>query len=211
MKALIVVDVQNDFCPEGKLQVPRGDEVVPIINELLPKFDLIIFTKDWHPANHISFASNHKDLDPFDTIDYRGSKQVLWPDHCVQDTPGADLHPDIDLGKCKKDFYIFKKGMDPEVDSYSAFYDNQQKNSTGLIEFLDDRNVTDVFVCGLAGDYCAKYTALDSAIIGGYNTYFLIDAVRFIDDYKIPTLQELSDAEVKIIDTSDLNFIDLLK
>jgi len=211
MKALIVVDVQNDFCPEGNLQISNADEIIPKINELLPKFDLIIFTKDWHPENHISFASRHKDYDAFDTIELNGIKQTLWPDHCIQDTPGADLHPDLDLSKCKKDFYIFKKGMDPEVDGYSAFYDNQQKNSTGLIEFLDDRNVTDVFICGLAGDLCCKYTALDSAIIGGYNTYFIIDAIKFIDDNKTFTLKELIDAGVKVIDTFDLTFIDLLK
>lgn len=125
MKALIVVDVQNDFCPEGSLQVPKGDEIVPIINELLPKFDLVIFTKDWHTADHKSFASQHKNHDIFDTIELNGIKQILWPDHCVQDTPGADFHPDLDLSKCKKDFYIFKKGIDPEIDSYSAFYDNE--------------------------------------------------------------------------------------
>lgn len=212
MKALVIVDVQHDFCEEGSLAVPKANEIIPIINDLMPKFDLVIFTQDWHPENHKSFASQHKGKEIFDKIELDGVEQILWPEHCVQDTFGSRLHSDLDLSKLdKKSFYIFKKGTDPDVDSYSAFYDNQKKNSTGLLEFLDEKKVTEVFVCGLAGDFCCKYTAIDSAIYGGYETYFLIDAIRFVDDYKTPVLKELLDANVKIIDSFDLKFINLLK
>jgi len=211
MKALICVDLQKDLFPDGKLPVPHADEVIPVINELLPKFDLIIFTKDWHPENYKSFASQHEDKEIFDTIELNGIKQILWPDHCIQDTLGADFHEDLDLSKCKKDFYIFKKGMDPEVDNYSAFYDNEQKNSTGLFEFLDEKEVTDVYVCGLCGDYGVKHTALDSAILGGYNTCIIIDAIRFVDDDKRPVIQELTESDVKIIESWELDLFNLLK
>lgn len=203
-KALIVVDLQNDFMPGGSLAVPEGDKIIPVINELISKFNLVIFTKDWHPANHKSFASQHEEKNAFETIDLNGVKQVLWPDHCVQNTPGADFHKDLDFSKIKKDFYIFKKGMDPEVDSYSGFYDNERKNSTGLNEFLNKLGVKETYICGLAGDYCCKYTAMDSAE-QGFDTYFITDAIKYIGDIK-NTQNELFWFDVSQIDSTYLNF-----
>jgi nicotinamidase/pyrazinamidase len=192
IKALIVVDVQNDFCPGGTLPVPEGDTIVPKINELLPKFDLVIFTKDWHPTDHICFASRYPGKKPFETVMIGPGAEMLWPDHCVQNTPGAELHPDIDLSKCKKDFYFFKKGME-DSEGYSGF------ENTGLKEFLDERDITETYVCGLAGDYCCKETAIDSAM-AGYDTYFIIDAIKFIGD-KEKTFELLKEANVNIVES----------
>ena len=189
-KALIVVDIQNDFCPGGALAVTDGDKIIPTINDLLTKFDLVIFTKDWHPANHLSFASAHEGKDPYDS--YNGD--VLWPDHCVENTPGAELHPDLDLTKCQKDFYIFKKGTDINSNGYSAF------ENTELQEFLDERGVTEVYICGLATDYCVKNTAIDSAL-AGYDTYVLADACKSIDSDLTQTKQELFEAGAYFVDT----------
>jgi nicotinamidase/pyrazinamidase len=201
MKALIVVDVQKDFCPGGALAVPEGDSIIPIINKLLSEFDLVIFTKDWHPARHGGFASSWKDKKPFDTMEvsYQGVShiEVLWPDHCVQDTPGADFHPDLNFKNCKKDFYIFKKGEDYGEQGYSAF------EATDLTGFLDGKNVTNVYVCGLAGDYCCKNTAIDASK-QGFNTFFIIDAIKFINKDTTPTLNDLYDADVKIIESGEL-------
>ena len=196
MKALIVVDVQNDFCPGGSLAVPDGDKIVPIINELLKKFELVIFTKDWHPANHFGFASSHEGFKPFERLE-PDNEDILWPDHCVQDTPGAEFHPSLDLSKCKKDFYIFKKGILNDGQGYSAFED------TDLAGFLDGKNVTDVYICGLAGDYCCKNTAIDASN-QGFNTFFIMDAIKFIDKDTTLTLSDLYDADVKITESWEL-------
>jgi len=209
MKALIIVDAQNDFMPGGALAVTEGDGIIPIINSLLPKFDLVIFTKDWHPANHKSFASQHDGEKEFDMIDLNGLEQVLWPDHCVQNTPGADIHPGIDFGKIKGDFYIFKKGMDPEVDSYSGFYDNGRKNSTGLNEFLDEKGVTDIYICGLALDYCVSYTAIDSAM-AGFKTCVIEDATRSISPDVNEVLINFHEAGVALIESWELEMYDIL-
>jgi nicotinamidase/pyrazinamidase len=198
MKALIVVDIQNDFCPGGSLPVLEGDKIIPVINNLLPNFDLIIFTKDWHPQDHKSFASNNENINIFSEFDLNGSSQVAWPDHCIQNTFGSDFHRDLDFGKIKKDFYIFKKGMDPEVDSYSAFYDNGKKNSTGLSEFMKERNVTEIFICGLALDFCVSYTAIDSAL-EGFESTVIIDACRSINPDINPTIQKLLKTGINII------------
>jgi len=177
MRALIIVDIQNDFTKNGSLEVPDGDAVVPIINDLQKHFELVVATQDWHPPDHKSFASNHEGRKPFETISLNGLDQVLWPDHCVQGSVGASFHQDLDM---KKVTAIFRKGMDPEVDSYSGFYDNGHKRSTGLMGFLRDRGVKKVFVCGLAGDYCVYFTAKD-AIGEGFETFFIKDATRPID------------------------------
>lgn len=178
-QALIIVDAQNDFMPGGSLAVPNGNEIIPVINALLPNFELIIFTQDWHPENHKSFASQHKDKKVYDKINLNGLDQILWPDHCIQNSYGANIHKEIDLGKITGNFYIFKKGMDPEVDSYSGFYDNGKKNSTGLAEFLKERDVKTVNIVGLALDFCVAYTAIDAAS-EGFKTFVIADGTRAI-------------------------------
>ncbi len=166
MNAFIVVDVQNDFCPGGSLAVRDGDAVVPVINARRADFALTVFTQDWHPPGHQSFASSHPGRRPFDMIRLGGVEQVLWPDHCVQDTPGAAFHPDLDL---RPDDPVFRKGELPAVDSYSGFLDNDRAHETGLRRFLKDQGVTDVCIVGLATDVCVKFTVLD-AIGYGFKT-----------------------------------------
>jgi nicotinamidase/pyrazinamidase len=204
MKALIVVDVQNDFCPEGALAVPFGDEVVYVINSILPEFDIIIFTKDWHPDKMETFASYHKGKNPLDTVVLKnGQTDTLWPDHCVAETKGAELHDDIDFGVIKGDFYIFKKGLEIEGGHmYSGF------DADGLADFLRDKGVTEVYITGLATDYCVKSTALD-AVKEGFKTNLIWDACRGIADDLTPVLNELFDKDVNIID-SDL-FLETVK
>ena len=177
MVALILVDIQNDFIPGGALAVPAGDEILPLVNELQKSFDLVVATQDWHPKNHKSFASNHTGKNPFDTITLHGLKQVLWPDHCIQGSRGAQLHDQLDVNKVEA---IFRKGMDVEIDSYSAFYDNGYKKSTGQAGYLRERKVQKVFVCGLAADYCVFFTAKD-ALKENFETYIIEDATRAID------------------------------
>lgn len=195
IKALIVVDVQRDFCPGGSLAVPDGDVIVERINELLPKFDLVIFTKDWHPANHEGFASQHPGTKPFDKYkNLSGEEDTLWPDHCVENTPGAEFHPGLDLSKCKKDFYIFKKGTDDADQGYSGFA------GTGLKDFLDEKGVTETYICGLALDYCVKETAIDSAL-AGFDTYVIIDHTMPINPDITETLVVLKEAGVTCADS----------
>ena len=177
MIALILVDIQNDFTPGGPLAVPDGDKIIPLVNELQNSFDLVVATQDWHPPDHKSFASNHPGKKPFEKITLHGIEQMLWPDHCVQGTEGAQLHKDLHSLKIEA---IFRKGMDPEIDSYSGFYDNGDKRSTGLAGYLRERKVTKVFVCGLAADYCVFYTVKD-ALRENFDTFFIEDATRPID------------------------------
>jgi nicotinamidase/pyrazinamidase len=177
MNALVIVDVQNDFCPAGGLPVPEGDAVVPAINRIQPRFDLVVATQDWHPANHGSFAASHPGRSPGDRIELAGLSQILWPVHCVQRTPGAELHPRLDRPRIAA---IFRKGVDPNVDSYSGFFDNGRRASTGLDKYLRDRGVTAVYVCGLATDYCVKHTALDAVSLG-FRTHVIVEACRGVD------------------------------
>jgi nicotinamidase/pyrazinamidase len=163
VNALIIVDLQNDFCPGGALPVPQGDRVIPIINRLQEKFELIVATQDWHPADHGSFAANHPGKKIGEVIDLHGLPQILWPTHCVQNTRGADFVAALDRSRITK---IFQKGTDPAIDSYSGFFDNRHRKSTGMGEWLKERGVTDVTVCGLATDYCVKFTALDARELG---------------------------------------------
>lgn len=178
MKALIIVDIQNDFLPNGSLAVPNGDLVIPIINKLQDKFDLIIATQDWHPNNHLSFASNHKNKNPFEVVDLYGLKQVLWPNHCIQGTEGANFSPELNTNLIAA---IFRKGMDKTVDSYSGFFDNGRKTNTGLSGYLKDKGVDEVYICGLAADYCVYYTAKD-AKREGFETYYIVDATKAISE-----------------------------
>ena len=177
MKTLIIVDLQNDFMPGGPLAVKDGDKIVERINELQKKFDLVVATQDWHPANHKSFASQHENQKPFDEISLHDLPQTLWPDHCIQSTKGAEFHRNLDTSKIEA---IFRKGTNPEIDSYSGFYDNARKKSTGLHGYLQERNVSAVFVCGLAADYCVYFTALDALSLG-YDTTILDESTKPID------------------------------
>lgn len=172
MKALIIIDVQNDFMPGGPLAVPGGDRIVPVINNIQSKFDLVIATQDWHPVAHKSFASNHSGKKPFDVIDLNGILQTLWPDHCVQGSDGAAFHRELNTDKFSA---IFRKGMDPEVDSYSGFYDNNHKLATGLAGYLKEKGATELYFCGLAADICVYYSILDS-ILEGFSSVLIEDA-----------------------------------
>lgn len=177
MKALIIVDVQNDFVPGGALAVREGDQVVPVINRLQQHFDFIVATQDWHPRDHGSFAANHTGRQPGEMIDLYGLRQVLWPVHCVQGSIGAEFHPDLRKSSWKA---IFRKGSDKTIDSYSGFFDNGRRGDTGMGAFLEAEGVNSVFVCGLATDYCVKYTALD-AISLGFETVLVKDACRAVN------------------------------
>jgi nicotinamidase/pyrazinamidase len=177
MNALVIVDVQNDFCPGGALAVPEGDRVVPIVNRLQPRFDLVVATQDWHPADHASFAANHAGREPGEVIELDGLEQVLWPAHCVRHTAGAAFHPDLDQGRIEE---VFQKGTDPRIDSYSGFFDNARRKATGLGDYLKERGATDVSICGLATDYCVKFTALDSLWLG-FATQLIEDGCRGVE------------------------------
>jgi nicotinamidase/pyrazinamidase len=177
MNALIIVDMQNDFVQGGALPVSGGEELAPIINGYQAMVDLVVATQDWHPANHGSFAANYKGKKPGEVIELNGLSQVLWPIHCVQDTSGADFVPGLSRDKWAA---IFQKGIDPEVDSYSGFFDNGRRRSTGLGEFLKKQNVTAVYVAGLATDYCVKFTVLDAKALG-FATVLIDDACRGVE------------------------------
>lgn len=174
---LLVTDVQNDFCPGGALAVPRGDAVVDVINRLTPAFDHVIAIQDWHPAGHLSFASSHPGKEPFHTITLEYGEQVLWPDHCVQGTPGAAFHPDLDLTRAE---LVLRKGFRHAIDSYSAFYENDGATPTGLVGYLRERGFKRVFLGGLATDFCVSYTALH-ARSEGFEAVVVEDACRAID------------------------------
>lgn len=176
-KALILVDIQNDFMPTGALPVADGDQVVPVANRVQKHFELVVATQDWHPRNHGSFASQHPGRKPGEVIDLNGLAQVLWPDHCVQGSQGAEFHPALDISRVAK---VFRKGADPAIDSYSGFFDNGHRRGTGLDEYLKSAGVTDVYVCGLATDYCVKYTALDARGLG-FNIWLVVDACRGVN------------------------------
>ena len=191
MKALIIVDVQNDFCPGGALAVADGDLIIPIINRILPAFGAVVATQDWHPANHASFAANHAGKRAGDVIELDGLSQILWPSHCVQGSVGAAFHPDLDVSGLDG---IFQKGTDPLVDSYSGFFDNGRRHATGLGDFLRDIGAREVYVCGLATDYCVKWTALDALSLG-FETKVLVDATRGVNLNPGDDLRALEEVE----------------
>ena len=163
MEALILVDLQYDFMPGGALAVPKGDEVMPLANPLASRFELVVASQDWHPPKHRSFSSQHAGKKPGDVIDLEGIEQRLWPDHCVQNTHGAELHHDLDRSRIER---VFQKGTDPGIDSYSAFFDNAHRRATGLGEYLKDKGVTTIYLMGLATDYCVKYSTIDALELG---------------------------------------------
>ena len=177
MRALVLVDLQRDFLPGGALAVPRGDEVIAVANRLVPRFDLVVATRDSHPAGHKSFASSHPGRAVGDVIDLDGLPQVLWPDHCVQGTPGSELAAGLDTGPIAE---VFVKGTDPAIDSYSGFFDNGHRKSTGLADWLRARGVDEVSVLGLATDYCVKWTVLD-AIELGFRATLVADGCRGVE------------------------------
>ena len=203
MNALLVVDIQNDFLPGGALAVPDGDRVVPIINRLMDHFDLVLATQDWHPPGHGSFAASHPNRQPGDVIDLNGIPQVLWPVHCVQHSAGAAFSAELRTDRFAK---IFQKGIDPNIDSYSSFFDNAKLRSTGLGDYLRQRGVQEIFVCGLATDYCVKYSALDSKSLG-IRTHVIEDACRGVnlrpDDSK-DAIAEMRAAGASIIDSGEI-------
>ena len=177
MKALILVDLQNDFLPGGALAVPQGDEVIPLADQLQQRFDIVVATKDWHPPNHGSFALNHKGKKPGDRIILDGVEQILWPVHCVQNTQGAEFAPSFDTNRIA---HVFHKGTERNIDSYSTFFDNAHRRHTGLAHFLEKRGIKDVYLMGLALDYCVKYSALDARYLG-LNTYVIVNGCRGIE------------------------------
>jgi nicotinamidase/pyrazinamidase len=175
--ALIVVDIQNDFCPGGSLAVRGGDEIIPSINSLMGGFNLVVASQDWHPAGHISFASAHEGKKPFDTVELMGEEQILWPDHCVSGTRGAEFHKDLDV---RPIVLVVRKGWHANVDSYSVFFENDHVTPTGLEPYLRGLGVRRIFIVGLALDFCVYYSAKD-ALRRGFETRIIADASRGID------------------------------
>jgi nicotinamidase/pyrazinamidase len=201
MIALLIVDIQYDFLPGGALSVPNGNEVIPIINQIQDKFDLVVATQDWHPNNHKSFASNHTNKKIFDKIILNGIEQILWPNHCVQESLGANFHKDLSTRKIEA---IFRKGMDPGIDSYSAFFDNGHNKATGLVSYFKGRNIDKIFIAGLAGDFCVYYSAKD-ALYEGFKVVIIEDAIRSIDNNNYLLIKkELVQRDTKIITSNEI-------
>ncbi len=201
--ALVIVDVQADFCPGGALAVDEGDAVVPVINRIEREFKTVVATQDWHPAGHVSFASSHSGKNPLETVRAGGTDQVLWPDHCVQGSRGADFHPDLETDSVA---LILRKGRDPQLDSYSGFFENDMKTPTGLEFYLRGLGKTRVYLCGLATDYCVFYSALDAARLG-FETFVIEDACRGVDFPKgsvASALDAMRRQGVSIIDAADM-------
>ena len=201
MKALLLIDIQYDFLPGGALAVANGDAIIPIVNTIQDRFDLVVATQDWHPKGHKSFASSHEGKQVFEQIELHGLPQVLWPDHCVQGTRGADLSETVNWNRTEA---IFRKGTSLEIDSYSGFYDNGHRKATGLSEYLKGRNITDVYIAGLAADYCVYFTAKD-ALQEGFNTFVIEDATKAIsEDGFVQAKKDLQDKGGHIIQSSVL-------
>jgi nicotinamidase/pyrazinamidase len=199
---LLIIDVQNDFCPGGALSVTGGDAVVAPIHLIAARFEHIVLTQDWHPAGHISFASAHPGKTPFEQIEVSYGPQTLWPDHCVQGNPGAEFHPALHLPQAE---LILRKGFRPQIDSYSAFFENDRVTSTGLAGYLDDRGLTRVFLAGLAYDYCVGYSALDARRLG-LGAVILRDACRAIDlNGSVEKIEaQFAEAGVQLIESAAL-------
>lgn len=200
--ALLVIDMQPDFCPGGALAVSRGDEIIPLINRLGARFEHVILTQDWHPVGHISFASSHPGQQLYGQIEAPYGRQTLWPDHCVQGSPGADLHPALDIPHTE---LILRKGFRREVDSYSAFLENDHRTPTGLAGYLRERGFGRLFVCGLAYDFCVRYSAADGRSLG-FETIVIEDATRAVN---LPgsveeTRRELEELDIREIRAQDI-------
>lgn len=201
-RALLVIDIQNDFTRGGALEVPHGDEIVPLVNRLATDFRNVVQAQDWHPAGHISFASSHPGKQPFEVIELPYGPQVLWPDHCIQDSHGAQFHPGLDIPHTQ---LIVRKGGNPAVDSYSAFYEADQQTTTGLAGYLREKGVNTVYLVGLALDFCVAWSALH-ARREGFVTYVVLDACRAIDsdDSLEQALSAMQDAGVIFIQSRQL-------
>lgn len=200
---LLVIDVQNDFCPGGALTVSRGDEIIAPIHRIAALFEHIVLTQDWHPPNHSSFAASHQGKKPYDSIKLACGTQTLWPQHCVQGTKGAEFHPLLNLPRAE---LILRKGFRPQIDSYSAFFENDRKTPTGLAGYLRERGLNRVFLAGLAYDYCVGYSALDARRLG-LPAFVLRDACRAIDlGGSVASIEsEFAGAGVSVIQTSQLS------
>lgn len=205
MKTLIIVDVQNDFVAGGALAVPGGETIIPLVNRLQPGFDLIVATQDWHPADHASFAANHPGKQPGEMIDLDGLPQVLWPVHCVQGTRGAEFAPGLDRGRWAQ---VFRKGTEAHIDSYSGFFDNGHRRATGLGEYLQSRGTREVWIVGLATDYCVKFTALDACGLG-LRVSLVADACRGVELQPgdcARAVDEMCAVGVEVVESSELPF-----
>ena len=202
MKALLLIDIQNDFLPGGSLAVPEGEQIIPLVNRLQKRFDLVVASQDWHPENHGSFAANHPGKEPFDKTELNGLEQILWPPHCVQGLKGAEFSSELDMNKVET---IFRKGMDPEIDSYSGFFDNGHQKSTALHDYLQGKHVDTVYIAGLAADVCVRFTASD-AVEMGYKTYVISDATRAVGKQEAfeKTRDELEGKGVKFISSASV-------
>ncbi len=203
MKALLLIDIQYDFCPGGALEVKEGDEVIPIANKLSKQFELVVATQDWHPADHGSFAANHPWRYPGQIIDLNGLEQILWPIHCVQNSFGAEFVKDLDTSNFAA---VIQKGTDKEIDSYSGFFDNGHRKATGLHDFLQEKGVDEVFVMGLAQDYCVKFTVLDALELG-YKVKLIVDGTRAVNLKEGDGQQALEEMESKgaiLVNSNDL-------
>ena len=200
--ALVIIDVQNDFCPGGALEVPDGDAVVPVVNRIASRFSARILSQDWHPPGHLSFASSHEGKSPFETATLAYGEQVLWPDHCVQGTHGAAFHRDLETDGAD---LVLRKGFRPSIDSYSAFYENDRDTSTGLAGYLRSRGISRLFLAGLATDFCVAYSAIDGAR-EGFEVAVVEDACRGIDlDGSLAAAwAQMAAAEVARVDSSEL-------
>lgn len=202
-RALILVDIQTDFCPGGALAVPSGHEVIDVANRLMPHFDLVVATQDWHPAGHGSFAGSRPGGTVGDVANLAGLSQVLWPDHCVQGTAGAELAAGLNVAGIHE---VFRKGADPAIDSYSGFFDNGHRKATGLADYLTARGVGEVYVMGLATDYCVKFTALD-AVAMGFRTHLAIDGCRGVNVHNgdvAKAIEEMARAGVVFLTSTHL-------
>lgn len=203
MKVLLAIDIQNDFCPGGQLGVPEGDRIIPVVNRLSEQFDHMILTQDWHPADHSSFASSHAGKEPYETIQMPYGDQVLWPDHCVQNSDGAAFHPELDTERAE---VIIRKGFRRDVDSYSAFFENDQKTQTGLAGYLRERGFTDIYVCGLATDFCVRWSVLDGRN-EGFRMHVVEDGVKGIDlDGSVDQAwREMKEVGAEVIRSGDID------
>ncbi len=201
--ALIIIDVQNDFCTGGNLEVKNGEEVVNVINSISHLFGKTVATQDWHPTNHKSFASNNQGTKPLEMIELNGIMQMMWPDHCVQGTKGAEFHPDLNTNVID---LIIRKGTNPELDSYSAFLENDHKTKTGLSGYLKNLNINTLFFAGLATDYCVYFSAMD-ALDEGFKVFVIIDGCRGVDfpeNNVARTVSLMKTAGIKFISSRDL-------
>ena len=200
--ALLLTDIQNDFLPAGALPVPNGDQVIPVANALSPHFEVVLATQDWHPPGHGSFASTHG-KQPGEVIDFHGMHQELWPDHCVQETAGAEFAEELELDRVRS---VFRKGIDPNIDSYGGFYDNGWQRATGLEAYLHENQISTLYVMGLATDYCVKYTVLDGLKLG-FNIVLVVDGCRGINVHpgdEERSVEEMRAAGAKIVTSTEL-------